>query len=43
MWDVLVDLADDMSQAVPENTWTELHVYFIEALKRKVRDCFVNS
>jgi len=43
MRDVLDDLADDMSQAVPENTWTELHIYLIEALERKVRDCFVNS
>ncbi len=40
---VLDDLSDDMSQAVPENTWTELLIYLIEALERKVRDCFVTS
>ena len=38
MRDVLDDLTDDMSQAVPENTWTELLIYLIEALERKVRD-----
>jgi hypothetical protein len=38
MRDVLDDLADDMSQAVPENTWTKLLIYLIEALERKVRD-----
>ena len=43
MRDVLNDLADDMSQAVPENMWTEVHIYLIEALELKVRDCFVNS
>ena len=32
------DLADDMSQAVPENTGTELLIYLIEALERKVVD-----
>lgn len=36
--DVLHDLADDMSQAVPENTWTDLLIYLIEALERKVVD-----
>jgi len=36
MRDVLDDLADDMSQAVPENTWTDLLIYLIEALERKV-------
>ncbi|MGB7116323.1 MAG: hypothetical protein WBD56_09275 [Anaerolineales bacterium] len=41
--DILDDFADDMSQAVPENTWTELLIYLIEALERKVRDCFVTS
>jgi hypothetical protein len=40
---VLDDLSDDMSQAVPENTWPELLIYLIEALERKVRDCFVTS
>ena len=38
MRDVLDDLADDMSQAVPENTWTDLLIYLIEALERKVID-----
>ncbi|GAG08296.1 unnamed protein product [marine sediment metagenome] len=38
MRDVLDDLADDMSQAVPENTWTELLIYLLEALERKARD-----
>jgi hypothetical protein len=38
MRDVLDDLADDMSQAVPENTWAELLIYLIEALERKVID-----
>jgi hypothetical protein len=38
MRDVLDDLADDMSQAVPENTWAELLIYLIEALERKVVD-----
>lgn len=38
MHDVLDDLADDMSQAVPENTWTELLIYLIEALERKAID-----
>ena len=38
MRDVLDDLADDMSQAVPENTWTDLLIYLIEALERKVVD-----
>jgi len=38
MRDVLDDLADDMGQAVPENTWTELLIYLIEALDRKVVD-----
>jgi hypothetical protein len=27
-----------MSQAVPENTWTDLLIYLIEALERKVVD-----
>ena len=35
MRDVLDDLADDMSQAVPENKWTDLLIYLIEALERK--------
>ncbi|MFC2054739.1 hypothetical protein ACFLV7_10690 [Chloroflexota bacterium] len=38
MRDVLDDLADDLSQAVPENTWTDLLIYLIEALERKVVD-----
>jgi hypothetical protein len=38
MRDVLDDLADDMSQAVPENSWTELLIYPIEALEREARD-----
>jgi hypothetical protein len=38
MRDVLDDLADDMSQAVPENTWTDLLIYLIESLERKGRD-----
>ena len=38
MRDVLDDLADDMGQAVPENTWTDLLIYLIEALERKVVD-----
>jgi hypothetical protein len=38
MRDVLDDLADDMSQAVPEHTWTDLVIYLIEALERKVVD-----
>ena len=38
MQDVLDDLADDMGQAVPENTWMELLIYLIEALERKARD-----
>jgi hypothetical protein len=38
MRDVLDDLAEDMSQAVPENTWTDLLIYLIEALERKVVD-----
>jgi len=38
MRDVLDDLADDMSQAVPENTWTDLLIYLIEELERKVVD-----
>ena len=36
--DVLDHLADDTSQAVPEHTWTDLLIYLIEALERKVRD-----
>ena len=38
MHDVLDDLADNMSQDVPENTWTDLLIYLIEALERKARD-----
>ena len=38
MRDVLDDLADDMSQAVPEHTWTDLLIYLVEALERKVVD-----
>jgi len=38
MRDVLDDLADDMSQSVPENTWTDLLIYLIKALERKVVD-----
>ena len=38
MRDVLDDLADDMSQAVPEHTWTDLLIYLIEALERKAVD-----
>ena len=38
MRDVLDDLADDMSQAVPEHTWTDLVIYLVEALERKVVD-----
>jgi len=38
MRDVLDDLADDMGHAVPEHTWTDLLIYLIEALERKVRD-----
>jgi hypothetical protein len=38
MRDVLDDLADDMGRAVPENTWTDLLIYLIEALERKVVD-----
>ena len=38
MRDVLDDLADDMAQAVPEHTWTDLLIYLIEALERKVVD-----
>ena len=38
MRDVLDDLADDMSQAVPEHTWSDLLIYLIEALERNVRD-----
>jgi len=35
---VLDDLADDMSHAVLKSTWTDLLIYLIEALERKVRD-----
>jgi hypothetical protein len=35
---ILDDLADDMSQAVSENKWTELLIYLIEALERKAKD-----
>jgi hypothetical protein len=38
MRDVLEDLAEDMSQAVHKNKWTELLIYLIEALERKVKD-----
>jgi hypothetical protein len=38
MGDVLDDLDEDMSQAVPENKWTELLIYLIEALERKAKD-----
>ncbi len=38
MRDVLDDLADDMSKAVPEHTWTDLLIYLVEALERKVVD-----
>jgi uncharacterized FAD-dependent dehydrogenase len=38
MRDALDDLADDISQAVPENTWTDLLIYLIEALDRKARN-----
>jgi len=38
MRNALDDLADDMSQAVPESTWTDLLIYLIEALERKARD-----
>jgi len=38
MRDVLDDLADDMSQVVSKNTWTDLLIYLVEALERKARD-----
>lgn len=38
MRDVLDDLAEDMSMAVPEDKWTELLIYLIEALERKSKD-----
>jgi len=38
MRDVLDDLADDMSQAVPESEWTGLLIYLIEAIERKAKD-----
>ncbi|MFC2055756.1 hypothetical protein ACFLV7_15890 [Chloroflexota bacterium] len=38
MRDVLDDLADDMSQAMPEHTWTDLLIYLIEALECKLVD-----
>ena len=38
MRDVLDDLTDDMSQAVPESTWTDLLIYLIEAMERKAKD-----
>ena len=38
MRDVFDDLADDMSQAIPESNWTELLIYLIEAMERKTKD-----
>jgi len=38
MRDVLDDLANDLSQAVPESTWTDMLIYLIESLERKVRN-----
>ena len=36
--DVLDNLADDMSMAVDESKWMELHIYLIEAMERKAKD-----
>ena len=36
--DILDDLAENLSMAVPESKWTELIIYLIEAMERKAKD-----